>query len=252
MYRFVCTVNVLYVPLTECRTTAPTHEPYLMADAEISPLTATMVKIKSWLRANNITIAEGASDAALRARVKRRQIRKANNVPGHAPIRGVVSATSLSQFKETLNTMNTKNYGPKTNLMFNAKLMFIEPEITILRHSATCRGVVKNGQCATCKEQTIGEPNFYFSLMLCDLEDSNEMYNLIGYKAAGEAIFGQGKTPTAVQDLHDDAVADVLEEWSEVPINISTIVEYDIAKGKTRVSPYNLMRMPLDYLTEYN
>lgn len=211
-----------------------------------------MVKIKAWLRANNITLAEGASDASLRARVKRRQIRKANNVPGRAPIRGVVSATSLSQFKETVTTMNTKNYGPKTNLMFNAKLMFIEPEITILRHSATCRGVVKNGQCATCHEQTIGEPNFYFSLMLCDLEDSNEMYNLIGYKAAGEAIFGQGKTPTAVQDMNDDAIADVLEEWSEVPINISAVVEYDIVKGKTRVSPYNLMRMPLDYLTEYN
>ena len=79
------------------------------------------------------------------------------------------------------------------------------------------------------------------------------MYNLIGYKAAAKAIFGEGKTATLVQDMHDDAIADVLEEWSEVPINIfSAVVEYDIAKGKTRVSPYNLMRMPLDYLTEYN
>ena len=160
--------------------------------------------------------------------------------------------TSLAQFKDTLNTMNTKRYGPKTHLMFNAKLLFIEPEITILRHSDTCRGVVKNGQCSTCNEQTIGESNFYFSLMLCDLEDNKDMYNLIGYKAAGEAIFGKGKTATQVQDMHDDAVADVLEEWSEVPINISAVVEYDIAKGKPRVSPYNLMRMPLDYLTEYN
>ena len=31
-----------------------------------------------------------------------------------------------------------------------------------------------------------------------------------------------------------------------------TSVEYDVAKGKTRVSPYNIMRMPIDYLTEYN
>ena len=47
------------------------------------------------------------------------------------------------------------------------------------------------------------------------------------------------------------AVADVLEEWSEVPINVHAVVEYDIAKGKVRVSPYNLACMPIDYLTEY-
>ena len=138
------------------------------------------------------------------------------------------------------------NYGPN----FNAKLLFIEPEVTILRHSDTCRGVIKNGQCSSCNEQTIGEPNCYFSLMLCDLEDSKDMYNLIGYKAAGEAIFGKGKTATQVQDMNDEAVADILEEWSEVPININAVVEYDFAKGKTRISPHNLMRMPLDYLTE--
>ena len=52
-----------------------------------------MVKIKAWLRANGIALPDGASDAALRAKVKRRQIRKSNNIPGHAPIRGVVAAT---------------------------------------------------------------------------------------------------------------------------------------------------------------
>ena len=88
--------------------------------------------------------------------------------------------------------------------------------------------------------------------MLCDLEDSTDMYNMIGYKAADEAIFGKLKTATQVEDLAPEVVADVLEEWSEVPINVHAIVEYDVAKGKTRVSPYNIMRMPIDYLTEYN
>lgn len=223
-----------------------------MADAEIASTTANMPKIKAWLRANNITLPEGASDGQLRVLVRRRQVRKANNIPGQAPIRGVVSATSLSQFKGTINMMNTNGYGPKAHLCFNAKLLFIEPEITILRHSATCRGVIKNGQCSACNEQSIGEPSYYFSFMLCDLENSKDLFNLIGYKAAGEAIFGKGKTATQVQDMHGDAVADVLEEWSEVPINIHAVVEYEIVKGKTRISPYNLMRMPLDYLTEYN
>ena len=223
-----------------------------MADAEISSTTATMIKIKSWLRANGITIPDGASDGHLRVLVRRRQVRKANNIPGQAPIRGVVSATSLSQFKRTVNTMNTNGYGPKDHLCYNAKLLFIEPEVTILRHSATCRGVVKHGQCSVCNENCIGEPCFYVSFMLCDLEDNKDLLNLIGYKAAGEAIFGKGKTATQVQDMSAEAVADILEEWSEVPINIHAVVEYDLTKGKTRISPYNLARMPLDYLTEYN
>lgn len=108
---------------------------------------------------------------------------------------------------------------------------------------------LKNGRCSTCNTETIGEPNFRCSLMLCDLEDSTSKYNLIGFKATGEGIFG--KTATQVQDMAPEAVADVLEEWSEVPINVHAVVEYDIAKGKVRVSPYNLARMPIDYLTEY-
>ena len=209
-----------------------------MTDA-IDSKTASMTKIKAWLKANDIVIPVAASDAAIRILVRRRQVRKANNIPGERPIRGVVAASSLTQFKAKVNTMNTKNYGPKDHLCFNAKLLFVEPEVTILRHNANCRGVIKNGRCTVCGEESIGEPSFYVSFMLCDLEDSTDMYNMIGYKAAGEAIFGKLKTATQVEDLAPEVVADVLEEWSEVPINVHAIVEYDIAKGKVRVSPYN-------------
>ena len=73
-----------------------------MSDAEIASTTSSMAKIKTWLRTNGVALPDGASDAALRAKVKRRQIRKSNNIPGHAPIRGVVAATSLTQFNPFL------------------------------------------------------------------------------------------------------------------------------------------------------
>ena len=121
-----------------------------------------------------------------------------------------------------------------------------------MRHNDKCRGVIKNGICCAsgCGEQTLGEANFYISMMLSDLEDKNRMYNLVGYKASGEAIF-PNMSAQYVQDMTTDAVMDILEDWSEVPINVHAIVEYDIIKGRVRVSPYNLVRMPLDYLTEY-
>ena len=77
----------------------------------------------------------------------------------------------------------------------------------------------------------------HVSFMLCDLEDSTDMYNMISYKAAGEAIFGKLKTATQVEDLAPEVVADVLEEWSEVLINVHAIVEYDVAKGKSACRP---------------
>ena len=83
-----------------------------MTDA-IDTKTASMTKIKAWLKANDIVIPVAASDAAIRILVRRRQVRKANNIPGERPIRGVVAASSLTQFKAKVNTMNTKNYGPK-------------------------------------------------------------------------------------------------------------------------------------------
>ena len=38
----------------------------------------------------------------------------------------------------------------------------------------------------------------------------------------------------------------------EVPIKVHAIIEYDMNKGKTRVSPYNIARLPINYLTEYS
>ena len=75
---------------------------------------------------------------------------------------------------------------------------------------------------------------------------------MIGYKAAGEAIFGKDKTATQVEDMGGEDLADILETWMEVPVNVHAIVEYDMSKGKTRVSPYNISRLSIDYLTEYS
>ena len=61
---------------------------------------------------------------------------------------------------------------------------------------------------SACGEETVGESNFVVSFDLQDLEDSRSLYNMIGYKAAGEAIFGK-KSATTVEDMNIEAVADI-------------------------------------------
>ena len=218
---------------------------------DVDELKAPMTQIKAFLESEGIVF-QNKSPQEMRVLVRRRKIRKkhASTLMVHS-LRGVSSAKSLGQFKSLIEGMAKDQFGLKSWQCFNAKLLFTEPEITILRHDNECRGVVKGGVCSSCQAVTEGQPNFYVSMMLCDLEDKNSMYNLIGYKAAGEALFGADSTPDSVTALGETHIADVLEEWSEVPINVHAVVEYDIAKGKVRVSPYNLVRMPLDYLTEY-
>ena len=218
---------------------------------DIDEKKAPMTLIKAYLEQEGMTYTN-KSPKEMRIMVCRRKIRKKHSaIVAVQPLRGVTAAKSLGQFKTVIDGMMKNQYGLKSWQCFNAKLLFIEPEVTILRHNDTCRGVIKNGHCSTCGEKTDGETNFYVSFILCDLEDTNNMFNLIGYKAAGEAIFGDGTTAESVAKKDAEAVADVLEEWSEVPINVHAIVEYDIAKGKVRVSPYNMVRMPIDYLAEY-
>ena len=220
--------------------------------AAIDAMTASAARLRAWLRDNGAEhiVRETTEERALRVAVVRRQRR--NRMTREPPIRGVTSALSLTQFKAKLQDMNTKGYGPKDYLCFNAKLIQVDMPLTILRHNSTCRGVVKHGRCSVCAEDTMGESNFFVSFDLQDLEDSRSLYNMIGYKAAGEAIFGKAKTATHVEEMSMDAVADLLENWMEVPVNVHAIVEYEASKGKTRVSPYNIARLPIDYLTEYS
>ena len=89
-------------------------------------------------------------------------------------------------------------------------------------------------------------------MILSDLENQHDMFNLIGYQATGKIMFGADATAADVAKWDDDKLGDVLEQWSEVPINVHAIIEYDIKKGIVRLSPYYITRLPIDYLPEYS
>ena len=217
----------------------------------IKPVTDSMMTIKAFLMEQGITIEVGASDRKLRILAMRRKIRLRHSLAVEKPIRGMLTALSLTQFKAKLEKMNADNYGPKDFVCFNCKLNFTEVDVIVMRHSESCRSIVKDGFCSTCNEETDGVPCFSISMMVADLEDANAMYNLIGYHSVGQTIFGKGATAELVHKMPRDKVLDILEDWAEVPLNVHCILEYDIKRGKTRVSPYNLVQMPIDYLTEY-
>ena len=43
---------------------------------------------------------------------------------------------------------------------------------------------------------------------------------------------------------------DALETWSEIPVKIQTIMEYDVVKARARVVPFRIERLPLSYLKD--
>ena len=45
-------------------------------------------------------------------------------------------------------------------------------------------------------------------------------------------------------------VLDALETWSEIPVKIQTIMEYDVVKAHARVVPFRIERLPLSYLKD--
>lgn len=38
--------------------------------------------------------------------------------------------------------------------------------------------------------------------------------------------------------------------WSEIPVKIQTIMEYDVVKARARVVPFRIERLPLSYLKD--
>ena len=44
---------------------------------------------------------------------------------------------------------------------------------------------------------------------------------------------------------HWNRVLDALETWSEIPVKIQTIMEYDVVKARARVVPFRIERLPL-------
>ena len=221
--------------------------PESLTGKPIDPHTATAAKLRAWLRDNGAQhiVDQTTDERSLRVAVVRRQRRN------RMVVEPVTAASSLTQFKNKVQEMNTKGFGPKEHVCFNAKLIQVDMPVTILRHNATCRGVIRNGLCSTCRAEAVGEPCFAMSFDLQDLEDSTSLYNMMGYAAAGKAIFGK-KTATQIAGLDTESLADILEEWMEVPVNVHACIEYEMSKGKTRVSPYNMARLSIDYLTEYS
>ena len=225
-----------------------------MADV-VNPQKSPMALIKKFLSDNKIAYKDNDTPAALRIKVQRRLIRKKFHGLGvNGPVHGVTTAMSLGQLKVMVQNISANNYGPKAFICFNAKLNFVEPLVTITRCSSTCRGVVKNGSCTvkSCTAVPENEENFCINMILSDLENQHDMFNLIGYQATGKIMFGADATAADVAKWDDDKLGDVLEQWSEVPINVHAIIEYDIKKGAVRLSPYDITRLPIDYLPEYS
>ena len=225
-----------------------------MADVDMDPRKAPIVKLKTFLTANGVPFDPNMSSKGLRLLCKRRILRL-KHFQAERPLQGVHASESLAQYKARITKMVDNNFGPKVFPSFNCKLLWIEPDVTIIRHSKLCRGVITGGMCNAreCKEadrNSDGEHAFNITMVLCDLEDSTELLNLKGYAKTGSIIFE--KTAADVAAMTDDERADILEKWSEVALNVSVHLEYNIAKGTADGWPYNLVRLPDDYLTEYS
>lgn len=54
-----------------------------------------------------------------------------------------------------------------------------------------------------------------------------------------------------VTNMDPEALEDILEDWCEVPVNVQTLVNYEMNDGKARVSPYHMARLDDAYMGDY-
>ena len=102
--------------------------------------------------------------------------------------------------------------------------------------------------CPVCKAPTVGVPAFYIDTLVQDLKDKSVEYHMIGYDGVAKSIFGPKVTPTEVKDMDKVLVNDKLESWFESAIYVSMCLVWVEEKGKVRVSPHNLVPLPLEYM----
>ena len=98
---------------------------------------------------------------------------------------------------------------------------------------------------------TDGEPAFYIDTLVQDLKDKNVEYHMIGYEGVAKSIFGPTVTPSEVNDMDRVLVNDKLERWFESAMYVSMCPVWVVEKGKVRVSPHNLIPLPLEFMPEY-
>ena len=219
---------------------------------QLDPMTATPARLKSWLRTNNCMhlVSESPTNAELKRAVVGRK-RRLELEGGPELPRGVGEAVSLTRFLEKVKEYELKGYCPKHHVGVKVKCISILHPLTCLRHDDKCRCIVSNGMCLVCKTPTVGVPAFYIDTLVQDLKDKNVEYHMIGYDGVAKSIFGPNVTPTEVKDMDKVLVNDKLESWFESAMYVSMCLVWNEEKGKVRVSPHNLIPLPLEYMPEY-
>ena len=158
---------------------------------------------------------------------------------------------SLTEFLEKVKDYELKGFCQKHHVGVKVKCISVLHPLTCLRHDKKCRCIVRDGICPVCKVATDGEPAFYIDTLVQDLKDKNVEYHMIGYDGVAKSIFGPTVTPSEVNDMDRVLVNDKLERWFESAMYVSMCLVWVVEKGKVRVSPHNLIPLPLEFMPEY-
>ena len=219
---------------------------------EFNPRNADQTELLNFLRNAGVDVdATKVSPMRIRVRAiqKKRRLMIEN---GENPDR-TSQAMTVTGLKHMILTMNETCYGVKTFVTIKALLKGISGEITVRRHQEAggCRHLIKKGMCCECKIVTTGVAAFAMRLLLVAFDDPNDTYEMGAFNALANTFFGMDSVEE-VRKMSTATQLDKLEEWSEIPVRIEAIMEYDASQCKVRLMPYKIAQLSLDYLTNFD
>ena len=190
--------------------------------------TAPVSELVSWLQNRKVTLEQG-TDLEMRTSYKQ----KVRRLELQARMKYVrrerlnpARAINVKQFATKLEEADTKM--PIGGSEYFTMKFFIDDfddKVTAVRCGKTradgkeCYCILEQKYCKACKLTVAGNgvTTFRIDLGLKDLEDRNFICSVVGFKAIGDIIF-DGKAPTTVSKMNQNAIYDALEKWLEVPI----------------------------------
>ena len=172
------------------------------------------------------------------------------------PVTVSPAAKSLDALKSELKTMTESNFGPKAFSVIKAYLACVEGPVVLDRCTGPkdvggCKGIIFGNKCKKCERATTGVKSFFMKLQLADLDDRSICMEMAAWGAIAKKIFGT-EDAGEVSKRAAAAIEDTLETWAYVPVQLKVLTEYDLTTGFVRVVPFDIVKLSLDYATDYD
>ena len=213
--------------------------------------TANRRELEKFLKEVRVAFAASDETAKLRVfaiRYIKRKTREDGRVDPAGVVFGAHTAYSLSELKTLAKDIRANGIDVKRFEKVLFRLDDLADAVTTVKHlEGGCKGRVDAGKCCRCQAITPGEVAFKFELVAQDLRDHEVKMDMFGADGMGKSLFA-GKAAQDVAAMERSDLDDLIDSWTEVPILAKVVMVYSSESDQVSVYPWQLRRLPLDFL----